>query len=176
MLCPLDLTTRHTLHLKTYVERVDPLFRDSSAPSEEGTKPTIHHFTSSILERTWEVMRKYGDESFRLHDPAAVWCAITNPPVLEEELEGLPKMQMGWKCQFRSFDIERTGDLTRGMLVVDRREPGKFKVKHGPGANRVELENAVTTPQIIKEVAVVCETPGSAILVDLLLERIWGCK
>lgn len=189
VLCPLDLTTRHTLSLETYTERVDPLFKDSGSPSREDTKPVIQHFTSSILERTREVMSELGIYELQLHDPVAVWCAIANPPEREESTEEQPRMQTGWKCDSRIFDIERsdpgafhlkleysmlilgrTGELTRGMLVIDRR-------RVGGGTNRVEERNKETAIRLAaaRTVGVVSETPGSEVLVGLLLERIWGC-
>jgi len=122
VLCPLDLTTRHALSLSTYAKRVDSQFKDSTAPSEEGTKPTIHHFTSSVLERTAEVMRGFGVDALMLHDPLAVWCAIANPPIKEDTGDGQPRMQKGWGCQSRIFDIERSVydlfrmDVIAGML------------------------------------------------------------
>jgi len=177
VLCPLDLTTRHALSLSTYAKRVDSQFKDSTAPSEEGTKPTIHHFTSSVLERTAEVMRGFGVDALMLHDPLAVWCAIANPPIKEDTGDGQPRMQKGWGCQSRIFDIERAGELTRGMLVVDRRLSGTGGLRHGAGANRAQEEKGGTATQrrVVRPIAVVTETPGSDALVELLLERIWGC-
>ena len=91
-----------------------------------------------------------------------------------------------------------TGQLTRGMLVVDRRED---KSAYAPGANRAfvqaQLERYNLRHGILESTAVpapvgiecqserkrdsdgtgiwcVTETPGSDVLVALLLERIWG--
>jgi inosine-uridine nucleoside N-ribohydrolase len=109
VLCPLDLTTKHGLSMGTYAERIDPLFKNSTTPSEEGSKPAIHHFTSSVLERTKDVLEQLGIYDLHLHDPLAVWCAIENPPVKEEKGDGMPVMQKGWECTPRMFDIERSG-------------------------------------------------------------------
>lgn len=42
-----------------------------------------------------------------------------NPPQSREG--GLPLLQGGWKATQRLFEIERLGEVTRGMCVVDRR-------------------------------------------------------
>jgi hypothetical protein len=78
----------------------------------------------------------------------------------------------------------RTGEITRGMLVVDRRdeegtsasgenrayaqeELSKLSAGHQPVAIpvRVEVEGGV---------AVVVQTPGQDVIMELLLKRIWG--
>jgi len=135
----------------------------------------IHHFTSSVLERTAEVMRGFGAQALQLHDPLAVWCAIANPPMKDEMANDVPQMQMGWSCQSRTFDIERSGELTRGMLVVDRRWSGTAGVNLGAGANRAKEDETRLQMRKTRSVAVVKETPGSDALVELLLARIWGC-
>jgi len=169
VLIPLDITTKHGLELTTYVEKVDSKFGDSGRPSEEGSKPIIQHFTSSILERTWEVMKSFGIEELHLHDPSAVWCAIRNPAVVDEG-DLLPLMGEGWACQLRNFDIERTGELTRGMLVVDRRRSAGGR----PGENRATGASAGAGAGERARVAVLTATPGQSELVKLLLLRVWG--
>ncbi|KAF5385876.1 hypothetical protein D9615_002374 [Tricholomella constricta] len=97
VLVPLDITTLHELPFPVYQERVDPSF-DSFANTSLG-KPPLVHFTSSFLERTREIMIKFGKDAMELHDIVAVWCAIENPPNLE--------LSAGWKARTRFFDVER---------------------------------------------------------------------
>lgn len=52
-------------------------------------------------------MLGYGNDAMELHDIVAVWCAIENPPVLDEEIGALPALRQGWKARQRVFDIER---------------------------------------------------------------------
>jgi len=61
--------------------------------------------------------------------------------------------------------------------VVDRRLSGTGGLRHGAGANRAQEEKGGTATQrrVVRPIAVVTETPGSDALVELLLERIWGC-
>ena len=88
----------------------------------------------------------------------------------------------------------RTGEFTRGMLVVDRRDdvgayaPGdnrshvqqeldRLHVSHGPFVSAV-----VPAPVIVEDagkeqdigVFAVTETPGPHACLELLLQRIWG--
>jgi len=93
----------------------------------------------------------------------------------------------------------RFGEITRGMLVVDRRED---ESAYAPGANRaaVQLELDKTTlshatwestalpamvevtdttlatinSRVASSVFCVTHTPGSDILLLLLLQRVWG--
>ncbi|GLB37284.1 putative inosine-uridine preferring nucleoside hydrolase [Lyophyllum shimeji] len=129
ILLPLDITTYHELPFPTYQRKVDPSFDSCLSPSLAAGKSPLVHFTSSFLERTREIMLKFGKDAMELHDIVAVWCAIENPPGRE--------VSAGWKTRSRVFDIERTGELTRGMLVVDRREDDSA---YAPGANRAEVQ------------------------------------
>ncbi|KAG5730996.1 hypothetical protein E4T56_gene12947, partial [Termitomyces sp. T112] len=147
------------------------------------------HFTSSFLERTREIMVSFGKDAMELHDIVAVWCAIENPPGCS--------LSRGWKTRSRIFDIERTGELTRGMLVVDRRED---ESAYSPGANRAKIqaeleknnvphgiwESSALPAQVETEEAmkarpppgVICvtETPGADVLLSFLFRRVWGVE
>ncbi|KAG6844412.1 hypothetical protein H0H87_007067 [Tephrocybe sp. NHM501043] len=135
-------------------------------------------------------MLSFGKDAMELHDIAAVWCAIENPP----DCELFP----GWRTRSRIFDIERTGELTRGMLVVDRREdesaysPGATRAKiqaevdnkhiqHGIWESsalpaRVETEEDTKTQPKSSGILCVTETPGADVLLSLLFRRIWGVE
>jgi hypothetical protein len=87
-----------------------------------------------------------------------------------------------------------TGELTRGMLVVDRRiDEGAYV----PGANRamvhaeqsereksdipigkyaVDIEHRDQSGDPEAGVLCVTETPGKEALLDLLLRRVWGVE
>ncbi|OSD06841.1 nucleoside hydrolase [Trametes coccinea BRFM310] len=199
ILLPLDVTTPHELSFPYYKATVDPAFGSTSSPSRPEGKSPLVHFTSAFLERTREVMVEFGKDAMELHDIAAVWCAIENPPIKDEHEDALPTLQHGWKVVKRKFDIERTGELTRGMCVVDRRDD---QGAYAPGANRAEVQaelerhhfkhagayesTAVPAPVEVESrpaikgqvggVPCVTQTPGSAALVKLLLERVWGVK
>jgi hypothetical protein len=76
----------------------------------------------------------------------------------------------------------RSGELTRGMLVVDRRDDvGNYR----PGDNRAQawaLNPATDDPRAVQlrkrveaeGVIVVTDSPGPQQLMRLMFERIWG--
>jgi hypothetical protein len=79
--------------------------------------------------------------------------------------------------------LSRCGELTRGMLVVDRREDeGAYEL----GANRADTEKVRTQPALVeveepplvdpvkRKVRCIVRTPGPASLLKLMLQRIWG--
>jgi inosine-uridine nucleoside N-ribohydrolase len=170
VLLPLDITTPHELLFPEYKKHVDPAFHNSSLPSISYNKSPLTHFTSSFLEKTREIMLQYGKDAVELHDIVAVWCAIENPPYSDDEPMVLAP---GWQGCNRIFDIERTGEITRGMLVVDRREDESYL----PGANRAEVQKGLEiTPNPISGVFCITHTPGPATLSRLLLNRVWGCR
>lgn len=112
LLLPLDITTLHELSFPLYKSAVDPAFESTASPSKPEGKPPLVHFTSAFLERTREVMVKFGKDAMELHDIAAVWCALANPPlptnVSSESPEALPVLQDGWKATRRKFAVERS--------------------------------------------------------------------
>ncbi|KAK7687189.1 hypothetical protein QCA50_009693 [Cerrena zonata] len=205
ILVPLDITTQHELPFPSYVQHVDPSFPPPTPeplqPLEEGVKRSpIVYFTSAFLSRTREVMLKFGKDVMELHDIAAVWYAIENPPNLNDPL----KTGEGWELVRREFQIERTGELTRGMLIIDRRNDSGA---YAPGANRARVqaelerlnaqtkgafESTALPAQVEVEtesqadspsnhtgssgngVPVVTRTPGGDVLLKLLMKRVWG--
>lgn len=104
LMLPLDVTTSHELPFPIYADIVDPAFQSSRSPSVAEDKAPIVHFTSSFLERTREVMLSFGKDAMELHDIAAVWCAIENPPFANGSASTLAP---GWSVVRRIFDIER---------------------------------------------------------------------
>lgn len=177
LMLPLDITTLHQLPFPEYKELIDPAFHNPSLPSSSHNKSPLVHFTSSFLEKTREIMLKYGCDAMELHDIVAVWCALENPPFPDDAPMVLAP---NWQGCNRIFDIERTGEITRGMLVVDRRPK---KSAYPPGTNRSEahdgLEGAHLVPNPVSDnagVFCITHTPGPATLLQLLLNRVWGCE
>ncbi|KAH9032452.1 nucleoside hydrolase [Lactarius pseudohatsudake] len=196
LLLPLDITCPHTLPFSAYSKYVDPTFAEDT-PSVLAGKTPLTHFSSAFLRRTRRVMRAYGQDGMKLHDIAAVWAAITHPP-------GLEGAAPGWTVRRRRFEMERTGERTRGMCVVDRRGENKST----PAANyahiqealqhRVEAESAdgdvlgsmvVPAPADVDDepslrrkkdepggVPVVESTPGPETLLQFLLKRVWNVE
>lgn len=136
IIAPLDITSNHELPFPHYCQKVDPAFKSTAQPSNADGKSPLVHFTSSVFERTREIMLEWGKDAMELHDIVAIWCAIENPPEINP-VRGLPGMSTGWVLAQRTFDIERTGEITRGMFVTDRREE---TTAYAPGANRAEVQ------------------------------------
>lgn len=153
LLATLDVTTVHELPFPYYIQYIDPVFDSACKPSERSGKVPLTHFTSSFLERSREIMITLGKDALELHDVLAVWCAIENPPEAVVEESALPGLSPGWAAATRKFDIERygitlkqlelelmrsprTGEITRGMLVVDRRDD---QTAYARGANQSEV-------------------------------------
>ncbi|PIL36154.1 hypothetical protein GSI_01814 [Ganoderma sinense ZZ0214-1] len=109
LLLPLDITTPHELSFPYYKDVVDGAFESTAAPSRPEGKPPLVHFTSSFLERTREVMVEFGKDAMELHDIAAVWCAIKNPPIKAQDQDptALPVLGEGWAAVRRKFEVER---------------------------------------------------------------------
>ncbi|KAI9569734.1 nucleoside hydrolase [Boletus coccyginus] len=144
LLATLDVTTPHELPFPFYIRHIDPTFDSTWRPSVGLGKTPLTHFTSSVLEHTREIMVTFGKDALELHDVVAVWCAIENPPETVVEENALPGLSPGWAAVKRKFDIERTGEVTRGMLVVDRRED---QTAYAPGANRSQVQTLLEKSQ-----------------------------
>lgn len=176
---PLDITAVHAMPFDQYRRKIDPAFSGHpDRPSDPTVNPPLVHFTSAFLERTALVMRGFGSDVMELHDPCALWCAVANPPSTGAALTD------GWRTERKLFDVERSGHLTRGMLVVDRRvsaeaEKGRKRVD-GPAPVEPKTVSG-ETPEAVERtdlplagVEVVVQTPGSAALAGLMYQRIWG--
>ncbi|KAJ7039212.1 Inosine/uridine-preferring nucleoside hydrolase domain-containing protein [Mycena alexandri] len=194
LMLPLDITTIHELPFPHYKAKVDVSFETSAIPSDKSKKSPLVHFTSSFLEQTRSIMLQFGKDAMELHDIVAVWCAIENPPVPDGYNDTLGA---GWDARSRIFDIERTGEITRGFLVVDRRMDLSA---YAPGANRAEVQaeldkhishhgtwESTAVPALVETahapreltlnprgVKCVQATPGPAALLNLLTSRVWG--
>jgi inosine-uridine nucleoside N-ribohydrolase len=105
ILVPLDITTIHELPFPYYRQKVDPTLESAAKPSYANGKSPLVHFTSSVFERTREIMIEFGKDALELHDIVAIWCAIENPPEVNP-VSGLPGMSPGWTVVERTFDIE----------------------------------------------------------------------
>jgi|ERR1711939_913516 len=110
----------------------------------------------------------------------------------QEEEEFAP----GWLYTRRVFEVETTGTITRGMLVVDRRQSASSSNTTGGGeakplsrakqfdrfgglhemANMQNDGHATTTTTTRKGVKVITATPGQDTLRGLMLERIWNVR
>ena len=112
-----------------------------------------------------------------MHDPVAVWYAIAHAH--------LPagKNAEGWAVRGRQFKVERVGELTRGMCVVDRRggegaggtrtEDKELADNNIPGEAKRDRDGS-EVKQAKNEAKIITHTPGSEVLRKLLLKRVFG--
>lgn len=173
VMAPLDITTPHQIPF-------DDLIHASYPTKPDPSLSPLRHFVSAMLGRVRMLQASFGlPDSMEMHDPVAVWYAVMHAVLKPGELAE------GWEVKKREFQIERIGELTRGMCVVDRRGTGevgvertKSKVLNGD-AGRVQAEvkkdrdgsNVVESKALPR---VLVKTPGSEELRRILLSRVFG--
>lgn len=108
VLVPLDITSQYTISFS----RLIPYTLPANAP------PTLASFLGAILARPRSVLRSLGylGDCFEMHDPFAAWYALCQAANEDEDQGGLK-----WQTRHREFLIERMGEWTKGMCVVDKR-------------------------------------------------------
>ena len=185
-MAPLDITTPHQIPF-------DDLIHPDFMPLADGTLPApsttdvpgpLKSFVSAMLVRVRGLQASFGlDDAMEMHDPVAVWYALAHA--------GKAPLDMAdeWELQDRDFKIERMGELTRGMCVVDRRGMGDAagevrtksdRLKHKPAVPSLPPkdetkgragEDVVKAGNLPK---VIIKTPGREVLRKTLLERVFG--
>jgi inosine-uridine nucleoside N-ribohydrolase len=170
-LAPLDITTPHQIPFSDLIHSSYP---DNPDPS----LTPLQHLTSAMLGRVRGLHVSFGlPDAMEMHDPVAVWYAIQHAHLPANQLA------QGWKVKARQFKVERTGELTRGMCVIDRRGGGdgtgetrtedKGLADNGiPDAKRDRDGSEIT--QSKNEALIMTDTPGSEVLRKVLLSRVFG--
>jgi hypothetical protein len=102
---PLDITSKHPIPFASLI------------PDRLPAHPTaeLELFISTILQRPRRVLKDLGymEDTFEMHDPFAAWFVIIH----SEEAD----IKVGWNLIRRKFMLERKGEWTKGLCVVDRR-------------------------------------------------------
>jgi inosine-uridine nucleoside N-ribohydrolase len=127
-----------------------------------------------MLVRVRGLQESFGlEDAMEMHDPVAVWYTIAHAGLRTGETA------KGWEVKGRDFKVERIGELTRGMCVVDRRGTGD------EGESRVDQERLKEsdlskgrksgTAEVEKRLpGIAVGTPGKEVLRTLLLSRVFG--
>jgi len=169
VLVPLDITSRHTIPF-------DALIRSGT----EQQKPSIlRSLTDPILSRTRHVLAAWGDttDMFEMHDPLAAYFVIEHG-----DLDGM-NLKPGWTTAKRSFMIERTGEFTKGMCVVDRRigtgegsvrSRENIDVQEHPLPIAESANKEVDPDDRVLAVTVVSKSPGPDHFQKYFLQRVFG--
>lgn len=89
---------------------------DEMMPLQSEKNHILQNFISALLVRPRKVYATLGlADELHMHDPLAAWFTIQHA-----ETDDL-KVDRGWSIVRRTFLIERKGEWTKGMCVVDRR-------------------------------------------------------
>jgi len=131
-----------------------------------------------MLGRVRGLQASFGlPDAMEMHDPVAVWYAIAHAHLPAHQNE------KGWTVKGRQFKVERVGELTRGMCVVDRRggegaggtrtEDKELADNHIPGEAKRDRDGS-EVKQAKNEAKIITNTPGSEVLRKLLLKRVFG--
>lgn len=172
---PLDVTTPHQIPFK---DLLHPSFADVGIDPKSVPPPTpLERFATSFLLRVRSLQAKFGlPDAMEMHDPVAVWYGI------EPE---------SFAVAGKQFGIERKGELTRGMCVVDRRggdSNGKTRTEDSELLRRdVHSHHKPAVPDATEDdddddddkndsplPLAITRTPGSEALRKKLLSRVFG--
>ena len=181
IMCPLDITTPHQIPFSDLIHPSYIPAADGTVNIDESVGP-LRNFVSAMLLRVRGLQASFGlPDAMEMHDPVAIWYAIANAG--RSPLDPAPK----WVLQPREFKIERKGEYTRGMCVVDRRgtnEQNEDRTKNQrlqgkTVANLPPKDESVdrmgkTVEKAQKLPLVVVGTPGSDQLRRYLLKRVFG--
>jgi hypothetical protein len=158
-LFPLDITSRHKLTRGQYRTTVEPLLKAGSPLAE---------WTTAFLDSTFNKVESLtngvtGDAvGLELHDPLCIWYAMTGH-------------QPGWDLNTEEdIRVETSGQWTRGMCVVDRRNRRRRE-----GAGEGDEEQPGDSGNWLSErtgnrLRRCVKTPGEDLFAPLLLQRIFG--
>ncbi|KAL7417909.1 Inosine/uridine-preferring nucleoside hydrolase domain-containing protein [Mrakia frigida] len=156
---PLDITTPHQVSFTHLLPPAD------AKPSSS----ILSNFRTAFLKRVRTIYSDLGlGDAMEMHDPMVVWYAIC--------LAGNPTAP-GFEVRRRMFEVERTGEWTRGMCVVDRRGTTEvpLEIRSKSGIHGIHAEDHVTTtPSSDEGVEVVVKTPGTKAFEKMFLERVYG--
>lgn len=123
-LFPLDITTPHGLHRSLVTDKLGPLIKAGS-PLAEWTSA----FVLKTLEKIEGLTRKQADPALELHDPLTIWYMLTR---------SAPQWMAAPKAP-EDIRVETSGQWTRGMHVIDRRN----RKKGGVAPEQVKSPGAV---------------------------------
>jgi len=117
---------------------------------------------------------------FEMHDPLAAYFVIDHG-----DIDGMG-LKKGWAARKRLFKIERTGEFTKGMCVVDRRigtEEGDIRsrenidLQDGPLLVAEPIVNGnkeVDPDSRALAVTVISKSPGPDHFRRCFLQRVFG--
>ena len=160
ILFPLDITTRHSLRRDDFDAKVLPLVSKGSPLAEwmnAWVSATFHKM--EVLHHGHEG----GGTALDLHDPLCVWYALKGE-----------SQKNDWKIITEDIRVETTGQWTRGMCVVDRRDRKKGNADDGEGGEVPGDIGGWLHPSKGNRIGRCIRTPGERALAPYLLDTIFG--
>lgn len=154
----LDITGRHGINRGDFRRTVAPLLAKGSPLAEWVSAFMAHSFrTVEAMEPGYE-----GDASeLSLHDPICIWYAIT-------------AADPGWKPSAASPEdirVDTTGQWTRGMCVVDRRNRNKVEAEEESSSDHGLWLNSKSGNRILR----MDGSPVEDNFGEILLQRLFTC-
>lgn len=157
-LFPLDITTPHELTRGQFTKAVQPLVQAGSP---------LAAWTSAFLNSTFakiESLREgvAGDAvGLELHDPLCVWYAITGH-------------ESAWEVNSdEDIRVETSGQWTRGMCVVDRRNRKRREDDDGEGERPGDTGNWLGA-KAGNRLRRCIQTPGEKAFAPYLIKKVFG--
>ncbi|WVO15915.1 hypothetical protein L204_103580 [Cryptococcus depauperatus] len=189
IMAPLDITIPHLIPFSDLIHPSVVPIPDTNGLVKQKPEPTpLEAFISAMLVRVRGLQASFGlPDAMEMHDPVAVWFAIAHASTRR-----LSPPAPGWTLTPQEFQIERNGEFTRGMCVVDRRGTGETGVDRSKNDKILSqgLTNDDSLPSKNEEVdrmdeqlptnkplpLVITQTPGVSELRRLLLSRVFGTQ
>lgn len=155
---PLDVTTPHKVTRGQVKQTIQPLV-EAGSPLAEWTAA----FLTSTFAKIESLMEGISGDAvgLELHDPLCIWYALT-------------QADAGWKIKKNEdIRIETTGQWTRGMTVVDKRNRKKRAPDDGEGEIPGDSGNWLSL-NAGNRVGRCVQSPGADLFAPYLLRRVFG--
>ncbi|ODM16876.1 hypothetical protein SI65_07841 [Aspergillus cristatus] len=155
---PLDITERHGVKRGQFRQAVTP-FLEKGSPLAEWVSAFMAHSFHTV--ETLSPGNEGDAAELSLHDPVCVWYALT-------------AADPGWKPSAASPEdirIDTTGQWTRGMCIVDRRNRNKVEGEEESPSDHGLWLNTKSGNRILR----MDESPVEANFGEILLQRVFGC-
>ncbi|KAI9874112.1 MAG: hypothetical protein M1830_010180 [Pleopsidium flavum] len=179
-LFPLDITTQHLLHRTKFTAKTAPLIAAGS-PLAEWTSAflasTFHKITTlhPIAPSPNITSEEHAEVALSLHDPLCIWYVLTHPTSHSQS----PGPWTLSPSSPEDVRIETSGQWTRGMCIVDRRDRNKLPAEDTEDTDGDDAEVPGDTGHWLDQsrgnrIRRVVGSPGVALFEEVLLERIFG--
>jgi len=183
-LFPLDITSPHLLHRSAFTSKTAPLTAAGS-PLAEWTSAflasTFHKITTLHTTTALDEAEVDTDVALSLHDPLCIWYVLTHPGTHPDSQSHQSDSWTLSPSSPQDIRVETSGQWTRGMCVVDRRDRKKLHDNKDTGADEAGEDGEVPgdtgrwlDPHRGNRINRVGGSPGVGLFEKVLLDRIFG--